>query len=244
VKVNNVTAKFDIVGPSSICKGDTVFYSLVPGNGVVSYYADHGGIGKLVSKTKIMVCIDKNMLVSSFGIQVTYYSECGEEATAFKVITVSNLQVTAPTVTSSGNILHSNALSGNQWYNQNGIINGATSQNYTAVANGDYYVIQTIGGCNSEPSNVIHIVATGSKEIKKNRAVKVYPNPVTNELVIEIEGNQDEQNFEVVNLNGQTVFKGCIFDKTVVQMSNFSSGVYLVRFDDGETIEVKKIVKE
>jgi hypothetical protein len=244
VKVNNVAAKFDIVGPSSICKGDTVFYSLVPGNGVVSYYANHGGMGKLVSKTKVMVYVDKDMPLSSFGIQVTYYSECGEENTAFKSVTVNNLQSTAPVITSNGNVLHSNASSGNQWYNQNGIINGATSQNYTAVANGDYHVVQTIGGCTSEASNVIHIVATGVEKLEANRAIKVYPNPVSNELVIEMEGNQTEQNFEVVNSNGQTVFKGCIFEKTIVQTSSFSSGVYLVRFDDGETIEVKKIVKE
>lgn len=243
VTVNSIPATLDIVGPSVICKGDTVFYSIVPSSGVISYYCAPG-IGEQVSQTQVMVYLDKNMLTSSFGIQITYYSECGEEATAFKVIMVNDMQITTPIINSNGNVLHSNALSGNQWYNQNGIINGATSQNYIAVANGDYYVVQTINGCTSEASNVIHIVATGSTEVKKNREVKVYPNPVTNEFVIEIKGYQDEQNFELINSYGQTVFKGCVFDKTVVQTSGFSPGVYILRFGDGETIEIKKIVKE
>lgn len=244
VVVNYVPEKIDIIGPSTICKGDTVIYSIVPSSGVTSYTWSAGFIVKYISLTRIMICIDKNELVSSFGIVVTFFSDCGEEVTAFKSVTVNNQLGAAPIITSNGNVLHSNASNFNQWYSQNGKIRGATSQDYVPLSSGDYFVKTTLGTCGSEASNVIRVVVTGIDEFNNKRTIKVYPNPVANELFIEMEGSQVEQSFEVVNSNGQTVFKGCIFDRTIVQMSSFSSGVYLVRFDDGETVEVKKIVKE
>lgn len=244
VKVNNVAAKFDIIGPGSICKGDTVFYSLVPGNGVVSYTTLQDDIRTLVSKTKLMVCIEKNMLVSSFGIQVTYYSECGEENTAFRTITVNNQLSEAPKITLNGNVLHSSASNFNQWYNQKGKINGATSPDFAPLSSGDYFVKTTLGICGSEASNVIHVVFTGIDQNISNSQVKVYPNPVSEELIIEMEGSPKEHDFEVINSSGQVVFTGCVFDKAIVQTSNLSPGVYLVKLDDGESISVKKFMKK
>ena len=58
------------------------------------------------------------------------------------------------------------------------------------------------------------------------------------ELVIEIPGNNEKLNFEIINSIGQIVFKGSLFDKTVVQTKNFASGSYLFKLDklpDGQT---------
>jgi hypothetical protein len=74
--------------------------------------------------------------------------------------------------------------------------------------------------------------------------INVYPNPITNELMIEIEGNSEPVNFEILNVSGQVVFKGNLVEKTTVQTSNFAPGVYLIKFISDKTYELKKIIKE
>ncbi len=149
-----------------------------------------------------------------------------------------------PVITQNGTTLHSSAVSGNQWYNQAGAIGGATGQNYTFNANGDYYVIVTTSGCSSDTSNIIHVTNYGIATNENNKAITMYPNPVTNELTIEIKGNTTNIHFTIVNAIGQNVFEGNILEKTVVQTGSFSSGVYVIKLEKGETFEFKKIVKE
>jgi len=110
--------------------------------------------------------------------------------------------------------------------------------------NGDYYVIVTFLGCSSEASNTINVVLTGIEVVDNDRTIKVYPNPVSNELVIEIEGNNQKVNFDILNAIGQVVFKGNLVEKTTVQTSDFAPGVYLIKLENGKTFEFKKIIKE
>ncbi|MBE9491500.1 MAG: hypothetical protein IMY70_01330, partial [Bacteroidetes bacterium] len=64
-----------------------------------------------------------------------------------------------PVVTQQGTMLISSAAFGNQWYNSNGIIPGATNQSYTPTVTDDYYVIVTsVFGCQSEQSNIYHFI--------------------------------------------------------------------------------------
>lgn len=77
-----------------------------------------------------------------------------------------------------------------------------------------------------------------------NSNLKVYPNPVTNELTIEIEGNNEEFDFQIINAIGQTVYKGNIKNQTTIQTGSFAPGMYLVRFENNSTLEFKKVIKK
>ncbi|MFZ4414643.1 MAG: T9SS type A sorting domain-containing protein [Bacteroidales bacterium] len=74
--------------------------------------------------------------------------------------------------------------------------------------------------------------------------MKVYPNPVHNELILESKGNTDKLNFEILNAIGQVVYKGKFIEKTIVQTINFTPGIYLIKLENGKSFEFKKIVKE
>jgi len=76
-----------------------------------------------------------------------------------------------------------------------------------------------------------------------SNSVKVYPNPVVNELIIKFAGNTQKTNFEVINSLGQVVSLGVLFEKTVISTSNFAPGVYWVKFKSGNTFEVKQVIK-
>ena len=79
----------------------------------------------------------------------------------------------------------------------------------------------------------------------QNKLIKAYPNPVSNELTIEIEGNTNDTYYEILNSIGQVVFKGNMTDKAVVQTSGFNAGIYLLKIETSRDVyEIKKIIKE
>jgi hypothetical protein len=150
----------------------------------------------------------------------------------------------APVIYQVGNDLHSTANSGNQWYNDNGLIPGATSQIYIPTLSSNYFVILTDSlGCISDTSNILYAGVTGIAETINDNHIKIYPNPVSNELIIEIVGKTEKVNFEILNSIGQVILKGDLIEKTTVQTSNFVPGVYLIKIENGKTFEFKKILK-
>ncbi|MCX6282053.1 MAG: T9SS type A sorting domain-containing protein [Bacteroidetes bacterium] len=145
-----------------------------------------------------------------------------------------------PTITQNGFVLTSDATTGNQWYNQTGLLPGATNQTYTVTVNGDYYDIVTLAVCPSLPSNIISITNVGIGSTGNQGPIKVYPNPVNNELIIELPKNKQSLKFEILNSVGQVVFEGALMEKTVVSTSSFTKGVYLIKFENRMTVKIVK----
>ncbi|MES2812107.1 MAG: T9SS type A sorting domain-containing protein [Bacteroidota bacterium] len=160
-------------------------------------------------------------------------------STTFTVNTIP----TTPTISLAGNTLNSNYASGNQWYDENGIIVGATDQFFTPTQTGNYYVIVTQLNCDSLQSNVINYTFLGVDDFTDEKGFKIYPNPMSNELTIEFLNNSDKLKIEIINILGQSVYKGEIVNKAVVSVSNLSSGTYFVKLSNGQNSSVKKIIK-
>lgn len=72
----------------------------------------------------------------------------------------------------------------------------------------------------------------------------MYPNPVRDQLIIETSGGNETVTYEIYNSFGQIVQKGSFIEKTIIQISSFSTGIYFVKLLNGNSTEVKKIVKE
>ena len=84
----------------------------------------------------------------------------------------------------------------------------------------------------------------GINENKEGSFFNLYPNPVSDQLTIEIKGNKEKASYEIYNSYGQIVQKGSLVGKTVVQTNYFSSGVYLIKLEYGKNYEFKNIDKE
>lgn len=183
------------------------------------------------------IIVDSNQKIIINGILNT-------QLQSQNIITLSYCSpVETPVITLKGNSLHSDAANGNQWYDKSGAINGATSQDYTPPKSGEYYAIVSLNGCTSNLSNKINFIPTGIEQNESAKSIKAYPNPVTNELVIEIKGNLTQTNFQILNSTGQSIFNGTMFEKAVVQTSGFAPGVYLIKLESGNSFEFKKIIK-
>ena len=122
-------------------------------------------------------------------------------------------------------------------------VSGETNQSFTATVNGNFAVIVTQGSC-SDTSVCTPITSVGMSSVQKNAFLSIYPNPVSDELIIEIKGSTEKNNFEILNALGQIVFKSNFIEKTTIQTRNFIPGVYFVKLENSQTFEIKKVVKE
>ncbi len=144
--------------------------------------------------------------------------------------------VPKPIVTLSSQTLRSDAVDGNQWYNQYGIIDGATAQEYTPAYNGGYYVVVSRGICMSDPSDALTITDAGI-------VIRVYPNPFSESLNIDILGNPETSEFSLLNSRGQTVIGGNIKDHGVIGTADLSQGIYFLRITSGNQTEIRRIIR-
>ncbi len=181
---------------------------------------------------------------STHTFTVSNASGCTSASSANIIVNAQPATPPTPVINLNGLILHSNAVSGNQWYNQNGIISGAINQDYTPVINGDYYVIVTLNTCSSPPSNTILVTKVGIEDLELNTATRIYPNPVSNELTIEPAVHSVQTTIAIVNASGQIVFKGSTNEKLQVQTSGFIPGIYLIILENEYAITYKKFIKE
>ncbi len=171
----------------------------------------------------------------------------GNTATASQTVTLEPA-IDSTTSTSSITITAHQAGATYQWLNcttGNSPITGATSQSYTATANGSYAVIVTLNGC-SATSACVTINNMGVDEWADNNSVVIYPNPATSE--IQITSNKfNITSVQIVNVLGEEVIKELIInnEKLTMDVSSLTKGVYFVRIEDvNRSIVNKKIIIE
>ncbi len=150
-------------------------------------------------------------------------------ATSNSVTKTAYISVTptpaTPVITQMGENLVSDIPAGNQWYDENGMINGATGQIYSPAQTGNYYSIVSQFGCSSTPSNIIFFQPTNIQEIDPEGAFKVYPVPA-NDFVIADYVMKETNN---VTLSIYNAFGQKLQDLNQTQINR--SGVYSSRFD-------------
>jgi hypothetical protein len=109
-------------------------------------------------------------------------------------------------ITQNGFSLSVNTFNSYQWYLNGAPIQGATSQSYTATANGLYSVAGVdANGCNSESVQVV--VAGVGIVPAADVAIRIYPNPVSEMLQFYNLPAGQIINAEVYNVAGQRVLQ-------------------------------------
>jgi len=152
-----------------------------------------------------------------------------------------------PVITEDDDHLISSASEGNQWYDSDGPIAGATDQTYYPTATDDYYVIVTNSfDCVSEPSNVIYFVITGIKEFSGSSDIRIFPNPTTGECTVEFYGNYGMSEIRIINIMNEVVFESLaeiITGKSLnIDLNNISEGVYFLKIKTTEKEIIRKII--
>lgn len=149
-----------------------------------------------------------------------------------------------PVITAIDNHLHSDAPAGNQWYDATGPIPGATDQDYVALVDGDYYVVVTLNGCESSPSNSVNIIISSTEVVSGKMNVFIYPNPISNQLIIELPGSTKLTPYQIHDAFGRLVIKGEVTEKCIVNTKKLVPGVYFIHIGKDGGGENRKLVKE
>ncbi len=230
-------------GNSTVHQGETgVIYTVAEISNATSYIWTLPN-GTTSSKSTNSITVNFGDDATSGEITVRGHNESGDGAiSVFPVIVI--LKPIAPVITANNNILHSDISNGIQWYNQIGLIDGATEQNYIVLANGDYYAKTVVDGWSSNPSNIIQITNVGISNNALFPNTNIYPNPFGDELVIELDNHSDLVLFEIINPMGQVICKDSFLDKIVIKTNTFAPGIYIIKLTNGESVGYQKIVKK
>jgi hypothetical protein len=231
-----------IAGVTSVCQGQNSITYTVPIITNASSYLWTLPIGASGSSTTNSIIVNYNFNASSGDVSVSGNNGCGLGSPSLLSIIV-NSKPPAPIITYNGTTFNSNAISGNQWYDENGIIAGETNQNYNTLTNGTYYCIVTLLGCESDTSNIINLNTTSFKNSELKFEFLTYPNPISNQLNIEINSNNSNLQLEILNTIGQLIYSDKISSKKTIDTSRLSSGVYYIIISGESKFMYKKVVK-
>ncbi len=151
-----------------------------------------------------------------------------------------------PSLTIIDYTLISSVCCGNQWYQDNAPIPGATGQSVTATVTGSYYDIVTLNGCSSDTSETVGLIVGLNESIAGKFSLS--PNPA-HDLVNVIYNGRSGQSIDVRltsvfgQLNGIYHFKSSP-EKNIfsIDISRITPGLYIVTFSAEEGVTAGKLV--
>lgn len=113
---------------------------------------------------------------------------------------------------------------------------------------GDYvfsYSVSGVSPCSTTTSEVtINISSvTAVNKASKDAEIDVYPNPVSDELVVDMSKLQGLKSVVLVDLAGKIVYEGADFDLTKIDMSGLDAGMYILQINSGSVNIVRTVMK-
>jgi Zn-dependent metalloprotease len=221
------------VNNATICAGAT---ATLTASGATSYTWTTGALTNTIAVSPTVTTV-YNVTGASGG--------CGAGR---NVTVIVNTLPSTPTISQSGGVLTSSSATGNQWYLNGNIIPGATAQTYTPTQNGNYTVIVTQGGCDSNTSAAYNYNTTGINTNANVDLVNIFPNPNDGNFTL-IFSNQQTENYvvEIVNAIGQVIYREDLMNhsgnyKKEFSKNDYSEGIYLVSLSNGSSRVIKKII--
>ena len=122
-----------------------------------------------------------------------------------------------------------------------------TSQKIKPLLDGSYTVKTTQNSCASLISIPYYFLVTAVNNINFNQQVNIYPNPFSETLIIDYKiNNIPEILYEIYSLNGKKIEERKAHSGSLINLSKYTNGTYLIRILDYRTKQLifsSKIVK-
>jgi hypothetical protein len=175
----------------------------------------------------------------------SFFSTTGEVT-----VHVDNIPET-PVVTAQGETLYSSAQAGNQWYDLNGPVAGATGQSYTPTRTDFYYtVVSNENGCQSAPSNQVYMGFTGLGKSEGAANMTAFPNPFRDDVNITYALLADaDVKLVIYNTIGKEVAvadqgrRSLGMHSVSFDGSGLTQGVYYCKLFSGDEVRIVKIIR-
>ena len=89
------------------------------------------------------------------------------------------------------------------------------------------------------------VPVTSSISNNLKSGIKIYPNPVTDFVIIKNEWQTYDATYQIINLNGQVMHEGKIeTDETKIETGHWNAGMYIVRIQNIDGTYIERIIKE
>jgi hypothetical protein len=181
-----------------------------------------------------------NQLVGSLSNGIYYASQiitCRERINRLGV--TFSLTILNSTITQTG-ITMTSAQSGVNYAwldctNGNQPIAGLNGQSFIPTTNGSYALQISLNGC-SAISSCVQINSVGLDELKLN-ILTVKPNPTNGNLTVLV---SKPTSAIIMSSNGLEISNVKLNGEIILDTSNYASGIYFIRTDDGQ---VTKFIK-
>ena len=229
------TAYITYNSPLTFCDGSLVVLTAVVGNNVTYQWRKNG------------VAIPGTSAPSYNATQTGTYTlfatnvltGCSANSSAVQVVV---FPITTPIIVRNGIVFSTTTnYASYQWLLNSVPILGATSQTYTAVANGTYRVkVKDANGCESfsEPEFLYDLGVNNTSNVAAQ--IKLYPNPTDG--VVHIDAPLSVQ-VVVRDYTGRVIIE--TENTNLIDLTNHADGMYMVFINDlnGNTIKVEKLMK-
>ena len=153
-------------------------------------------------------------------------------------------------VTQSGIVLTANQSGATyQWVdcnNGNAAIVGETMQSFTPSVDGDYAVMITFNNCTST-SSCFNVVVNAVSTIEEGTMqARVYPNPTTGQVNIELEEVLEQGFVRLMDVNGRVLVEKTVDGEQFIQLNvdALPTAVYFLELRSSKGIYTHKIIKE
>lgn len=112
------------------------------------------------------------------------------------------------------------------WFNSQGN-NVGIDTTFTPLTAGDYYALVTDSSGCIGTSNLFNFTVTSSPSFVE-QTIRIYPNPTSNILTIELPTSSKQSQLQIFDLNGRLSFEQFISSYNKIDLSGLSKGLYML----------------
>ncbi len=122
-------------------------------------------------------------------------------------------------------------------------IEGATNQSFTPAVSGNYAVEVSLEGCiDTSACYGITIVSIFDNVFSDN--IRIYPNPTSGNLMIDLGQQLSEISVEINDINGRVIRTEKFYNRRLIEMSlNEPAGIYFIKLVSDHNMAVFRVIK-
>jgi len=228
---------------TSICASASI--SLTAPSGYTSYKWINDANNQVIGTSQSVTVAPGN-----YSVILPATSNCPADTVTVDISGVPSVTLkTGP----AGDTLISSSPTGNQWYLNNVVIAGATSQRYIATTSGSYKV-EVINSCYpavngagvSSAAVSVSVSVTTATANSTNALVTVYPNPAADYIYITIStgvaNNGTVLTGKLIDVNGKVLNTIQFSSDYSIPVSSLSRGMYMLEISSNTGLQQNKIV--